>query len=174
MSEPAETQSAVANERGAPRKRKISAAILAVVAIVFASTVWVSCRVSSDDAAAPVHTETERAEAKKNICAATDLVRRGLEANTNTKPARGPRDRTGSLAVAANARLALSDGGQYLLAKLNPATPPELADAVRKFAITLTDIGAAATAGTSNSEPEQAARLRDVNAANATIIQLCK
>jgi hypothetical protein len=33
-----------------------------------------------------------------------------------------------------NARISLYDGGQYLLARLDPATPPELADAVKKFA----------------------------------------
>jgi hypothetical protein len=36
------------------------------------------------------------------------------------------------------------------------------------------DIGAGATAGQQNSEPEQTARLKDADAANATIIQLCK
>jgi hypothetical protein len=81
---------------------------------------------------------------------------------------------TGSLAVAANARVALYDGGQYLLSKLDSATPEELADAVRNFANDLMDIGAAATAGAQNSEPEQAARLKQADASNATITQLCK
>jgi hypothetical protein len=57
---------------------------------------------------------------------------------------------------------------------LEPATPPELGDAVKKFANLLLDIGAAATAGAQNSQPDQAARLKDADAANGTIMQLCK
>ena len=49
--------------------------------------------------------------------------------------------------LAANARLSLYDGGQYLLARLDPATLPELSDAVKKFSNLLMDIGASATAG---------------------------
>jgi hypothetical protein len=70
--------------------------------------------------------------------------------------------------------VALYDGGQYLLNKLDEATPTDLADAIRKFANNLMDIGAAATAGAPNSEPEQAARLKDADASNATITELCK
>jgi hypothetical protein len=36
------------------------------------------------------------------------------------------------------------------------------------------DIGAAATAGQQNSEPEQTARLKDADAANTTVTELCK
>jgi hypothetical protein len=36
------------------------------------------------------------------------------------------------------------------------------------------DIGAAATAGAQNTQPEQAARLKDADAANKAIIELCK
>ena len=69
---------------------------------------------------------------------------------------------------------ALYDGGQYLLARLDPATPPELADAVKKFGNLLMDIGAAATSGQQNSVPEQAARLKEADSANTTIMELCK
>ena len=57
---------------------------------------------------------------------------------------------------------------------LIPARRPSSADAVKKFANLLMDIGAAATSGAQNSEPEQAARLKDVDATNATITELCK
>ena len=76
--------------------------------------------------------------------------------------------------MAANARVSLYDGGQYLLARLDPLTPPDLADAVRKFANQLMDIGAASTAGAQNTDPDQFARLRDADVANATVVQLCK
>jgi len=54
------------------------------------------------------------------------------------------------------------------------AVVPELADPVKKFANLLMDIGAAATSGAQNSEPEQAARLKDADATNTTIAELCK
>jgi hypothetical protein len=57
---------------------------------------------------------------------------------------------------------------------LDPATPTELAEAVRQFANKLMDIGAGAIAGAQNTEPAQAARLRDADAANIKIAEACK
>jgi hypothetical protein len=119
------------------------------------------------------YTDAQRAEGKTTICSAFDTVRKGVTLNTNLQAPDGA-DVVGSLAVAANARVSLYDGGQYLLARLAPATAPELADAVRSFANNLMDIGAAATAGVVNSEPAQAARLRDADALNTTIVGLCQ
>ena len=76
--------------------------------------------------------------------------------------------------MVANARLAAYAGGLYLLDRLDPATPTELADEVRGFATVLTDIGAAATAGAGDSDPDQAARLKDADAANTKLGELCK
>ena len=72
-----------------------------------------------------------------------------------------------------NARLAAYAGGLYLSDRMNPATPTELANEVRGFASVLTDIGAAATAGAGDSDPDQAARLKDADAANTKIGELC-
>ena len=55
-----------------------------------------------------------------------------------------------------------------------PETPTELADAVRKFANNLMDIGARSTSGIPNSDPDQAARLKEADEANAKITELCK
>ena len=107
------------------------------------------------------------------MCGAFDLVRRGVSRNTNVAVPGGPEDVTGTLAVAANARISLYDGGQYLLARLDPATPTELGDAVRGFANTLMDIGAAATAGALDNDPDQVARLRSADEGNVKIGQLC-
>jgi hypothetical protein len=151
----------------------VLALVLAVAAVGLSG--WTLYRLSqTGTSSAPTYTGAERADAKQKVCAAADLVRRGVSLNTNLQPAGGPEDVTGTLAVAANARLSLYDGGQYLLARMDAATPPELADAVKKFANGLMDIGAAATAGAQNSQPDQAARLRDADAANATIAGLCK
>jgi hypothetical protein len=45
---------------------------------------------------------------------------------------------------------------------------------VKKFGNLLMDIGAGATAGQQNTEPEQAARLKEADGVNATITELCK
>jgi len=145
--------------------------ILSIAAIALAG--WTLYRVDfakEDDG----YDAIQRAEAKVKICTAMDVVRKGVSLNTNLQPAGGPDDVTGSQAVAANARVSLYDGGQYLLARLDPATPPELADKVRDFADNLMDIGAHATAGITNDDPDQAARLKDADADNTAITELCK
>ena len=147
--------------------------VVAVAALVLSG--WLLIRlVQEGTVISPNYSDTQRADAKQKVCAATDLVRKGVSLNTNLQPPGGPEDVTGSLAVAANARIALYDGGQYLLARTDPATPPDLADAVTKFANLLMDIGAGSTSGAPNSEPDQAARLKEADALNGTITELCK
>ncbi len=147
----------------------IVALILAIAALALAG--WTLYRLNYSK---PSYPAIQRADAKVKICAAMDIVRRGVSLNTNLVPAGGPEDVTGARAVAANARVSLYDGGQYLLARLDPAAPADLADKVRKFANNLMDIGAAATAGAPNDDPDQAARLREADKSNATITELCK
>jgi hypothetical protein len=77
-------------------------------------------------------------------------------------------------AVAGNARLALIGGGQYLLNRLDSATPRELADAVRSFANDLQDVGMNQLAEVSNDDPTQAARLSEAEAVTKQIGDLCK
>jgi hypothetical protein len=147
----------------------VLALLLAVAALALAG--WALHRPAVSE---PSYSDARRAGAKAEVCSAVDVVRKGVSLNTNLQPAGGPDDITGSLAVTANARVALYDGGQYLLAKLDPATPPDLADEVRKFANGLLDIGAAATAGIQNADPVQAGRLREAETASANIGSLCK
>src|SRR4051812_17676578 len=122
----------------------VVAVVLALVAVGLAA--WAAFRPAKEPAA-PTYTAAQQSDAKAAICAAADLVRRGVSLNTNLPVPGGEGDVTGSLAVAANARVSLSDGGQYLLARLDPATPADLADPVREFANKLMDIGAGAIAG---------------------------
>jgi len=157
---------------GSGRALSLVTLLIAVVALALAG--WTLFRSMDSRPSHPSYSDSERADAKVKICSAMDVVRRGVSLNTNLQPAGGPNDITGSLAVAANARLALFNGGQYLVARLDPATPTDLSESVRKFANTLMDIGAAATAGAQNSEPAQAARLKDADSANGTIVELCK
>jgi hypothetical protein len=151
----------------------IVALVVAVVALGLSG--WLLVRLAQEGMPnSPNYTGAQRSDAKQKICSATDLVRKGVSLNTNLQPPGGPEDVTGTLAVAANARISLYDGGQYLLARLDPATPPELSDAVKKFANLLMDIGADATAGAQNSQPEQAARLKQADDTNNSIAQMCK
>ena len=171
----ARTHRSEANQSAPSRLPLIAVAVLAVAAVGL--SVWALVRPapggrSPDDASAS-YSDTQRAESKAKICAAFDVVRKGVTLNTNLQVPGGPDDVSGTLAVAANARLSLSNGGLFLMQRLDAATPTDLAEAVRGFANTLMDVGAAATAGAQNTEPEQAARLRDAETMNGTVARLC-
>jgi hypothetical protein len=169
-SEPAPASSGHSTQRD--RSSLILAAIAALAVVALALSVWALLRPAggSDDA---MYSDAQRAEAKAQVCGAFNTVRQGVSRNTNLQVPGGEGDVAGTLGVAANARISLYDGGQYLLARLAPATPTDLADAVRGFANGLMDIGAAGTAGVQNSDPEQAKRLSDAEAASTRIGQLC-
>lgn len=150
-------------------------AVLALVAIGLSS--WALLRPTPGQGASAsdaTYSDAERVAAKTKICGAFDTVRKGVTLNTNLQSPGGPGDITGSLAVAANARLSLSDGGQYLLQRLDPATSTDLADSVKDFANTLMDIGAAATAGAQNTDADQTARLRDADTENTALAAACQ
>lgn len=148
---------------------QIITAIIALSALLLAG--WALLK--SGSAAHGDYTDAQRADAKTKACAAFDVVRRGVKVNTSIPVPGGPEDIVGSLVVGANARNSAYVGGLYLLERLDPATPEELADQLREFAGLLSDIGAAATAGASDSDPDQAARLKSADAANTKLRELC-
>ncbi len=154
----------------------VLALVVALVAVGVAVWALVKEPTSPSESAGPasVFTGNTTDDPKGSICEAFNLVRNGVQLNTNMQPPGGPGDVTGAMAVAANARLSLSEGGAYLLARLQPDAPQELADAVRKFANQLSDIGARSIAGIPNSDPDQAARLQEADKSNAAITNLCK
>lgn len=154
----------------------VLALVVALVAIGVAVWALVKEPTPPADSAQPasVFTGATTDDPKSSVCEAFNVVRDGVQLNTNMQAPGGPADVTGSMAVAANARLSLFEGGQYLLARLQPDTPSELADAVRKFANQLMDIGARSIAGIPNADPDQAARLKEADTSNATITNLCK
>ncbi|HEX9834790.1 MAG TPA: hypothetical protein VGA66_17195 [Mycobacterium sp.] len=154
----------------------VLALVVALVAVGLAVWALVRQPPSPSEPAQPasVFTGAMTDDPKGSVCEAFNVVRNGVQLNTNMQAPGGPPDVTGAMAVAANARLSLSDGGAYLLARLQPSTPPELADAVRTFANQLLDIGARSTAGIPNTDPDQAARLKEADVSNATVTNLCK
>jgi hypothetical protein len=143
------------------------ALVIAVAALALSGWTWWQAR------SEPSYSPEQQSTAREAICRAFASVRTGVATYTHLEAPGGDGDVTGSLAIAANARGALMDGGQYLLTRLEPATPPDLADAVRRFANGLLDFGAAATAGAPNSDPDQTARQRDLDAMGGTLSQMC-
>lgn len=111
------------------------------------------------------------AESKQQVCGAFDTVSRAVQLQTHADL--GP-DPVAQTAVASNARLSLIGGGEYLLSRLDDQTPPELADAVRRFANNLEEIGVNALAGATNEDPQQAARLTAGEEGRAKVADLCK
>ena len=117
-----------------------------------------------------VVTPREAADATARACAAFATVRQAVVLQTH---ADGGSDPVAATAVAANARLAMSAGGAYLLGRLDPATPRQLASAIRSFAEVLEDIAMNALAGIANDDPTQAARLREAEVASARVAAFC-
>lgn len=151
-------------------RRLVVLSIISLIAAVAALglAAWSLYRPDADYSAEQI------AAAKSRACTAVDVVRRGVSLNTNLMPAGGAGDVTGAQAVAANARISLNDGGQYLMSRLDPATPEALAATVREFANNLMDIGANATAGVTNDDPAQAQRLETAESASANLEEMCR
>lgn len=122
---------------------------------------------------APAYTDQQIADAKGQVCDSYQAVHTaGLVSTNRTSPV--PGDPIGELAVAANARLALYAGGDYLLDRLaaEPATPPALADALRSFANNSKKLAIVALAEKPNSAQDPLRRALDADA--TTIDGLCK
>lgn len=110
-------------------------------------------------------------ESKQKVCAAFDTVTTAVQLQTHADL--GP-DPVGQTAVAANARLSLIGGGEYLLSRVDDKTPPDLAEAVRMFANNLEDIGVNALAGVTNDDAQQAARLTAGEEGRKKVAELCQ
>jgi hypothetical protein len=107
---------------------------------------------------------------KTVVCDAFNTVRTAVSLQTNADL--GP-DKVAQQAVAANARLATLGGGQFLLSRLNPSVPKDLADAVRSFATDLEYIGMSQLAGVGYKDPAQTARQKTAQETAAKIAALC-
>jgi hypothetical protein len=150
-------------------------AFLAAVALVSGVAIGAWFRPLPDNKApappAPTYTDHQIADAKASVCAAFGKVHQAVSENTGRS---GGDDPTAILAVAANARIALYDGGDYLLTELaeQPATPPDLAKAVRSLASVLQELAIDYLAAV--PDPEQESSHKAVETANATVYGMCK
>ena len=147
-----------------PRWAAPVALVVAVVALALA--VWGLFSESSNTPATALP-----GDPKTRVCTAFETVTKAVPLQTNNDLGPEP---VAQAAVAANARLALFGGGQYLLNSLDSATPKELADAVRVFATNLRDIGMNALAGAENSDPDQVIRMAEGDTTRHLIADLCK
>jgi hypothetical protein len=170
--------SSVRSERTTPSWIAPVALLIAVIAVGLAA--WSLLRTpeesahsaaGSPTAGAPQSGAAQSGDVKAGVCTAVDTVRNAVSRQTNADF--GP-DPVAREAVAANARLATVGGGSYLLARLDPQLPAELADAVRTFATDLQDIGMKQLAGIPNTDPALSDQLKAAQATSARITDLCK
>lgn len=126
------------------QRTMVVALAVAVLAVVAAGVWWWQSRHSS-------YSDEQVADAKTKVCTQAAAVRQGVVTNTHLQNPVND-DPIGGLAVAANARLALSGGGAYLhdLLADTPATPSDLASAVGDMANTLEELGVSYLAGQPN------------------------
>ncbi|BBU24747.1 hypothetical protein [Mycobacterium xenopi] len=152
-----------------------TALLLAVIGIAVGLVGWFRPvqRYDRPGPTAPRHTDQQIADAKTNICGAYRTSKNEVFVNTHRpNPVEG--DEIGLLAVAANGRLAPYAGGDHLLKRLaaEPATPSDLADAVRSLANSYEEAGIR----TLNYEPNSAldALRHDIDTDIGKIDGFCK
>jgi len=116
------------------------------------------------------------ADPKATVCKAFKTVSDAvfLQTNRNPPPDLGPAEGAAMEAIAANARLAMAGGANYLLHNLPANTPADLDEEVRSFAADLDSIAMNALAGIPNEKPEQADLLHSAEESNKKIVDLCK
>lgn len=173
IEEPTDANDAsVASHRPA-RQSGSSAGWIAPVALVIALIAaglagWAAFRPAPAPSNPTPAAAPQSGDPKTNACDAYRTVSSAVSLQTHADPGAEVQG------VAANARLAMSGGATYLLAHLSPATPGDLADAVRSFATGLQDISMNALAGVPNDDPKQAERLSNAEKTNSRIAEICK
>ncbi len=111
------------------------------------------------------------ADPKGQACSAFFLVSNGVALQSRIDA--GP-DPVAQQAIAANARLAMTGGADYIRSKLASNTPADLAEPLASFADQLQTIAQYYLAGQTNENPEQAARLATADQSSKTLAAICK
>lgn len=148
-----------------------AALVFAVTAAIVATWALVHSPVEAPVRLGVPAVDSQQSDAARGrVCGAFDIVRKAVTIQTNADFGSDPVARE---AVAANARLATLGGGGYLLSRMDPATPADLADSIRTFANDVQDIGMYQLVGTPNADPKMAALLASAQEAGAHIAQVC-
>jgi hypothetical protein len=147
----------------------IVAIAVAVIALAVAIGSWFRPIPEPTPVAAPTYTDSEVADAKKQVCDAYGHAHDAIFTAGNTK------DPANSLTYAVNARLSFFAGAQYLDDTLDsqPATPSELAGAAKQYSSTYRLLALGLLADKSAEQIGQP--LLDAgDAANEKLKQLCQ
>jgi hypothetical protein len=164
-------------QAGAPRRPRRWPTVAWLVAITLVAGValvgWLRPLQEHKPPAASTYTDQQVANAKAQVCAAFEKVQHAVDlADTHG----GSTDYTTQLAAAALTHEALDAGSRYLLTKLAeaPATPPDLATAVRDGANADQEALIGYLNGLSASDPAMQPALNTSDEASATVRRLCK
>lgn len=147
-----------------PIRLASAAIVIALAAIIVA--VWALQTRSPEQALAG----SASGDLKTRACTDFAVVKKAVSLQTHATAAPGSVDER---VVDVNSRLAMSSGALYLLTRLDPATAADLASEIRRFASDLQEISINAQAGVAYSDPAEAARLSDAQAASDRIDTLC-
>jgi hypothetical protein len=148
------------------------ALVLALIAVGLAGWALAGSKKEPAATATPTtFTAQQTGDAKKRACDAFDVARKAVTIQTNSDLGPEP---VAKEAVAANARLAILGGGQFLLSRVDPATPPEIADALRAFGNNLQNIGMSQLLNIPNTDPALTGQLNDAQTSSQQILDMCK
>jgi len=165
---------------GAPRRPRLWPTVAWLVAVTLVAVIaivgWLRPLQDHKTSASstPTYTDQQVATAKATLCTAFGYVDHALDLADARST--GSSDPTAQLAVATSTRQVLDAGSRYLLAKLaeEPATPPELATAIRKQANAYQDVVIGYLDGLNYSDPILKSAGSASNEATDTIRRLCK
>jgi hypothetical protein len=148
-----------------------TALAIAFIALAVGLTAWLRpAPRNNQPPPKPTYTDQQTADAKAKVCAAYEKLDRAVGV-LNALP-----KSSDTLVTAMNTRQVFDVFSRYLLATLadEPATPADLAAAVRKDASSLEEAVIDYQDGFSNSDPEMRSVVDANTAAANTIRQLCK
>ena len=160
----------------APARTGWIAPVALVIALLAAAAAgWALFRPAPDTSTA-TNAATKSDDPKATVCKAFKTVSDAVYIQTNKAPGPdlGPATPAAVEAIAANARLAMAGGANYLLDNLPSNTPDELAGPIRSFAGQLNSIAMNLLAGIPNDRPEQAYLLHSAEESNKKLAELCK
>jgi hypothetical protein len=151
-----------------------SAFVLVAVGIVAGLAIGAQLRSPSENTPTDrVYTDQQVASAKTNVCTAFDKVTHALDLSSARN---GGDDSTAILSVATSVRQVLDVGSRYLLTKLaeEPATPPDLANAIHSIADAYQNAVLGYLDELSNSDPDLQSTVHAADEAARSIQRLCK
>ena len=146
--------------------RWVAPAALLIAEIAIGVAIWALVRTPGEAAVNAQQSD----DAKARVCVAFDMVRKAVSVRTNADLGPDP------VAKAGGSQRPFGDTWRRRIStsRLDGATAPELADAVRSFANNLEDIGMNQLVGVPNTDPTVAARLSEAQAASRQIADICK